>query len=302
VREMMFGTRERFHYARCKQCGALVLLDAPTDLTSYYPAGYYSLGPPAIAEGHGFAGRLRRARSDALLRLPVAFADRLVEAKRVPPFFGWLAGRGVSTSASVVDVGSGSGKTLLHMARHGFTALLGVDPHLAKEGRVGSVRLRRQGVDQLTGRFDVAMLNHVLEHLPEPRAVLATMRDRLTSGGTLVIRVPLADSWAARNYGPDWVQIDAPRHLVLPTEAGIAAAARASGLRVWRSFRDSGALQFWGSEQYRRDIPLRDPASWAEAPLLSVFSQDQIDRWGDEARRLNRRRQGDSAVFVITRA
>ena len=35
---------------------------------------------------------------------------------------------------------------------------------------------------------------------------------------------------------------------------------------------------------------------------MSVFSQDQIDRWDDEAKRLNRRRQGDSAVFVMTRA
>ena len=146
------------------------------------------------------------------------------------------------------------------------------------------------------------MLNHVLEHLPEPRAVLAALRERLASEGTLVIRVPIVDSWAARNYGPDWVQIDAPRHLVLPTETGIAEAARVSGLRVWRSFRDGGALQFWGSEQYRRDVPLRDPASWAEAPSMSAFSQDQIDRWDDEAKRLNRRRQGDSAVFVMTRA
>jgi SAM-dependent methyltransferase len=299
---MMFGTRERFQYVPCKQCGALVLLDAPADLTSYYPADYYSLGQPEIAQGHGSGARLRRARSDLLLRLPVAFADRLVEAKRIPPFFGWLAGRGVSTSASVVDVGSGGGKTLFHMARHGFTTLLGVDPHLAKEGCVGSVTLRRQGVDQLAGQFDVVMLNHVLEHLPDPRTVMAAVRDRLMPGGTLVIRVPVADSWAARNYGPDWVQIDAPRHLVLPTEAGIAAAARATGLRVWRSFRDGDALQFWGSEQYRRDLPLRDPVSWAEAPAMSVFSQDQIDRWGDQARRLNRRRQGDSAVFVITRA
>ena len=299
---MMFGTRERFHYARCEQCGALVLLDAPADLTFHYPAGYYSLGRPPIAAEHGSAGRLRRARSDLLLRLPLAFADRLVEAKKIPPFFGWLAGRRLSTSASIVDVGSGSGRTLLHMARHGFTALLGVDPYLEKEGSVGSVTLRRQGVEQLTGRYDVAMLNHVLEHLPDPRSAMTAMRDRLSPDGTLVIRVPLADSWAARNYGPDWVQIDAPRHLVLPTEAGIAAAARASGLRVWRSFRDGGALQFWGSEQYRRDLPLRDPASWAERPETSAFSQDQIDHWEDEARRLNRRHQGDSAVFVITRA
>lgn len=299
---MMFGTRERFHYARCRQCGALVLLDVPTDLASYYPADYYSLSQPATADGRESAGRPRRVRSDFLLRLPVALADRLAEAGRIPPFFAWLAGRGVSTSASVVDVGSGGGKTLLHMARHGFTTLLGVDPHLAEERCVGPVTLRRQGVDQLAGRFDVAMLNHALEHLPEPRAALGAMRDRLTSGGTLVIRVPLADSWAARHYGPDWVQIDAPRHLVLPTEVGIDAAARASGLRVWRSFRDGGALQFWGSEQYRRDLPLRDPSSWAEAPAMAPFSQDQIKRWGNEARRLNRRRQGDSAVFVMTRA
>ncbi len=302
AREMMFGTRERFQYGQCGECGTLILLEVPADLLPYYPSDYYSFTRPASPESHTSAPWFRRARSNLLLRLPIAFADRLVVAGRAPPFFSWFAGRRTSTDSSVLDVGSGSGKVLLQMARHGFTNLVGVDPYLEEGRSIGPVQLQRQTVDELVGKFDVAMLNHVLEHMAEPRAVLAALRDRLEPEGTLVIRTPAADSWAAQHYGAEWVQLDAPRHLVLPTEAGMAAAAKASGLRVWRSFRDSGALQFWGSEQYLLDIPLRDARSWAEDPDGSSFNQAKVDAWEVEAKRLNQRRQGDSAVFVIARA
>ena len=45
AREMMLGTRERFHYGECGACGTLVLLDVPSDLGRYYPDDYYSLRP-----------------------------------------------------------------------------------------------------------------------------------------------------------------------------------------------------------------------------------------------------------------
>lgn len=306
AREMMFGTRERFQYGQCGECGTLVLLQVPSDLLTHYPADYYSHVEPVCPEDfrfpHTSGAWFRRTRSNLLLRMPVTLADRLVVAGRVPPFFGWFAGRRVTTHASALDVGSGGGKILLQMARHGFTRLTGVDPYLKRERSIGPVQLQRRKIDELVGHFDVVMLNHVLEHIATPRTVLARLRDHLAPEGTLVIRVPLVDSWAARNYGAEWVQLDAPRHLVLPTEAGMAIAARASGLRVWRTFRDGGPLQFWGSEQYLLDIPLRDARSWAENPGASSFTQAQVDAWEIEAKGLNQRGQGDSAVFVIARA
>jgi SAM-dependent methyltransferase len=298
--EMMFGEREQFRYGRCEGCQTLVLLDAPVDLDRYYPPNYYSLAEDRFVRERALVVSARRLRTNLLLRAPPGIIDRLVLAGRAPAFFRWLAGRRLGAGASTLDVGSGAGETLLQMARHGFTSLLGVDPYLGKGRTIGPVSLEPLTLDELGGEFDIVMLNHAFEHMAEPRAVLETVRRRLASRGTAVIRVPVADSWAARAYGTDWVQLDAPRHLVIPTEGGLAAAADAAGLRVLRSFRDGYALQFWGSEQYRLGIPLRAPQSWAENPLASPFTQSQVDAWEAEARALNERGEGDSATFVLT--
>src|SRR5690606_13809129 len=113
------------------------------------------------------------------------------------------------------------------------------------------------------------------------------------------IRVPVADSWAWRHYGTDWVQLDAPRHLFLHTRRSLDLLAADAGLVVERVADDSGAFQFWGSEQYRRDIPLRDPRSYAVNPRASDFTAAQIREFRRRAADLNARGEGDQASFYL---
>ncbi len=50
LREMLFGTRERFDYLHCRACGALQIRDVPGDLGRHYPPEYYDAAgeiPPA---------------------------------------------------------------------------------------------------------------------------------------------------------------------------------------------------------------------------------------------------------------
>jgi SAM-dependent methyltransferase len=223
-----------------------------------------------------------------------------VERGHAPEFVRWLAGRGLSTRASILDVGSGNGGHLVEMARNGFTRLLGIDPYLEGSRTLGYVRLEPRTVDEVSGDFDIVLINHTFEHLSGSRHVLDATRRLLAPGGTVVIRTPVADSSASRTYGANWVQLDAPRHLAIPTEAGMAAASGAAGLRMLRSYRDGTGFQFWGSEQYALQIPLSSPQSWTEDQAASPFTQSQIDAWEDEARDLNKCDQGDSATFVLT--
>jgi hypothetical protein len=136
--------------------------------------------------------------------------------------------------------------------------------------------------------------------MSDPRATLTTLRNRLRPGGAIVIRVPVADSDAAEMYGSDWVQLDAPRHLIVPTDAGMQAVADACGLTLTRTFRDSTAFQFWGSEQYRRGIPLHDPRGYGHPGGEQLFPPAQIAAWEQAAIDLNARGRGDSAGYVLT--
>jgi SAM-dependent methyltransferase len=296
---MMFGLRDRFVYQECAQCGHIQLIDVPDDLARYYPGEYYSLG--AAAPAGRAPGTLRRAASDLLLRLPWRIVDVLTRPRGpLVRSFRSLSGLGLSTQARVCDVGSGGGALLVELWRLGFRNLVGIDPHIEAEREVApSVWVRKTAVEAIEGSFDAILLNHSLEHMASPVTVLARLRRSLRPHGAIVVRVPLAGTLAWRRYGVDWVGLDAPRHQFVPTERSLGLLAERAGLRVERVFHDSHALQFWGSEQYRRDIPLRSDRSWAEHPERSPFSRTNIAHWHRESCRLNAAGCGDSAGFVL---
>jgi SAM-dependent methyltransferase len=300
AREMMFGTGVPYSLAPCTRCGSLALLDPPADPSKAYPEDYYSLHSEENRHFGRAAGAVLRAGSEVLLRTPTPVLDAaLVRAPFSAWCFRWFAGRGVRKSDPILDVGSGDGFLLRALATYGFERLAGVDPYLSEDAVDGGIELRRAELAETRGSRRVIMFHHVLEHVPDPVTLLEQARDRLQPGGTVIVRVPLSDSWAARHYGGDWVQLDVPRHLTVPTASGVTRAAERAGLTLVRSFRDSSAFQFWASEQYRRDIPMRGERSWLGDRDNSPFTPQQIDTWESRARALNEAGDGDQGCFVL---
>jgi SAM-dependent methyltransferase len=146
----------------------------------------------------------------------------------------------------------------------------------------------------LDSEFDLIIFSHSLEHVPDPIEMLRTARRKLSIGGFCLVRVPTTSSEAWETYKEDWVQIDAPRHLVIPSREGLALAAGAVGLQIEKTIDDSGVFQFMGSEQYRRDIALVDPKG------DTLFGRRQIADWERRAAELNREGRGDQASFVLS--
>jgi SAM-dependent methyltransferase len=288
AREMMLGLRERFAYCRCGECGSLWLADPPEDLGRFYPAGYYSLvADPKGAE----AIPLARLWTRALLRLPRGVTTSLAGTRGFPRYAAWLAGLGATPGWRVADLGAGEGALVYQLGRHGFADVWGLDPYLSADRDLGAVHLRRGDLSRADGPFDLVMFNHALEHTRDPFAELRSAGERLSPRGAIVVRIPVAGSLADRRYGADWVALDAPRHLAIPSRDGVARVAARAGLAVTRTFFDSTALQFWASEQYARDIPLHDPRSGPDAASLARLAR--------RARAVNRSAQGDTAGYVL---
>jgi len=61
---------------------------------------------------------------------------------------------------------------------------------------------------------------------------------------------------------------------------------------------DTNGMQFWGSELYRRGLPLFDQQG-RPAPLLKYFSIPKLIYYNRLAHRLNNVQQGDQAIFVM---
>jgi len=128
---------------------------------------------------------------------------------RLDEYMAMLAHHGVS-SGRVLDVGCNSGDLLYLFRKRGWT-VAGVEPspgpaHYARTQR--SIQVWTGTIEDLPKHegFDLVTLTHVLEHIADPRPVLARVRRALSPGGHVLIEVPnVADpclSLWGRHYRP----------------------------------------------------------------------------------------------------
>jgi SAM-dependent methyltransferase len=298
VREMMFGTRELFDYYGCAACDTLQIVNVPEgeELTRHYPPDYYSfnVSVPRVVQW------LTTQRDRFELHTGGRLVGRLIVALQssahaaIGGAVGMLGQLALERDARILDVGCGGGELLDRLSRAGFNNLSGADPFLAADGETPrGVPLMKRFLSEVTGEFDLIMFNHSLEHVPDLVAALEAAYEKLASGGICLVRLPTTSSEAWTIYRRDWIQIDAPRHFVIPSRQGMALAADRVGLRVEKTFDDSNALQFSGSEAYRRDLALFDPK------VRKIFGRKQRRDWLKRAERLNRQGRGDQAGFVL---
>ncbi len=299
-REMMFGRDERFEYVECADCGCLQLAQIPQNLGDYYPAQYYSYRQPKQKQLAPFLVRLRALRTRAFLGDGGPVGRVLARLSRRPGHFEWFSRGRVGLASRILDVGCGSGGLLLKLQREGFSNLLGADVFIERDLDYGNgVRILKRPIAALEGEFDFVMLHHSFEHMPDSLGTLRELRRIVAAGGTLLLRIPVSDSFSRRKYGLNWMAWDAPRHLFLHTVRSLHLAAAASGFEVKEVTYDSSRSQFVGSELYLRGITFQEQNPYHAGKPKAAFSAEEWEEFERAARRLNAMRDGDTACFYL---
>jgi SAM-dependent methyltransferase len=293
AQEMMLGLRDEFSYLECGDCGCVQIQEIPADMPKYYPADYYSF------DQHGpVTTFLRHCRARHALERFNLIGWLLSEL--VVPHDAMLAIRrvGPATNAAILDVGCGSGRLLLDLAWLGYKNLTGVDPFVAKDiVHPSGPKVFKKHIEAMQGEFDLVMLHHSFEHMDQPQAVMQAVTRLLKPGGHAIVRIPVASSFAWREYGVNWVNMDPPRHFFLHTFASIRLLADQAGLELQETRHEGNPELFWASEQYAKDIPMSDPRSKKSSLIGKIFMF--LRMWRDKARsrELNQSGQGDLVCF-----
>jgi SAM-dependent methyltransferase len=128
-----------------------------------------------------------------------------------------------------------------------------------------------------TSVYDAVTLNHALEHLSEPKAVLWKLVRSLKPGGLLVSISPNPVGALARWFRHAWRGLEPPRHLVLPSPDGYRHMLESLGLRarVTTTMRNA----FW---MYRDSVSIKQEGrvghyqKWLMPKILSSVSSNII--------------------------
>jgi SAM-dependent methyltransferase len=125
--------------------------------------------------------------------------------------------------------------------------------------------------------FDTVVAINVFEHIYDIAAFLPAVRKVLAPGGTFFLSTPNAISLEAAVLGTWWSMCKVHDHVSFPSPAGLAVAARESGLRVGRIWSTGLPFEFGVSAltaardlvRVRRGTGKPTKPGQAEAPALA---------------------------------
>ena len=141
---------------------------------------------------------------------------------------------------SLLEVGCGNGKRLNRLRDLGWkvtgqeidpaayefvTHNLGIFVYL---GSLESLNISEQ--------YDVILMSHVIEHVYDPAALLASCFRLLKQDGLIILLTPNVDSYGHRKFRAGWRGLEPPRHLHLFTSKTLTRLMQKSGFQCQKSW------------------------------------------------------------------
>lgn len=304
VKEMMLGLREKFTYFQCSSCKCLQILEIPNEIYKYYPENYYSYSLSSNNKSKkkkkNIFKIMIKGLKDRIAILNKGYLGKLTYKHKPNKSLRILSQIKKSKNQKILDIGCGDGKFLSELKKLGFKNLLGVDPYIKEDIQYeNGLKILKKQILDIHGKWDLIMFHHSFEHIANPIETIKHISKLLSDKGTCLIRVLTVTSYAWEHYRENWVQLDAPRHLFLYSIESIKILAEKAELVVDNIIYDSESFQFWGSEQYLKDIPLKDPKSFINNKVNPIFSKEEISEFKKKAKKLNSDNRGDSCAFFL---
>ena len=175
-------TGRQFDVLKCDACGVGVTSPFPERLHTHY-AGYYG-------SRHGITAKLCLKRRMAL----------------VTKMMGQGQGR------RLLDVGCGEG-SFLQAAHDLGWQVTGTEINPDPARCIGLNVFESLEECAARGPFSCITLWHSLEHMTDPRGVIAKIRQLVADDGIILIAVPDFEGLQSKTFRQSWLHLDVPRHL-----------------------------------------------------------------------------------------
>jgi SAM-dependent methyltransferase len=159
------------------------------------------------------------------------FAERDQYLENIGPELEFIAGL---TPGRVLDIGCGPGWLLSAIdpawEKHGVELSAAAAEHATQYGEIFVGPF--ESADYAPGSFDLIVMYHVIEHLPDPVDAVQRACALLRDGGRLVLGTPDFDSGCARRYGNQYRMLHDPTHISLFSNDSMHRVLRDNGFQI----------------------------------------------------------------------
>lgn len=178
----------------------------------------------------------------------------------------------------LLEVGVGSGSFLNAARKQGFE-VMGCDlsqPICARVTRAFGIGMHSEPLSTLSGesRFDVIVMNHVLEHVHQPIAFMEDVRRLIAPGGVVHVAVPNIACWEAELSG--WTSYE-PYHLTYFDPQTLSRTILASGLAI-ESMATHDSFSGWFLAILRTAMGVNRASGAVTRPLTSTAGRSESRR------------------------
>lgn len=201
-----------YHLVECNRCGLTYLNPMPTEeeVSKFYPENYYT--------SKNLSDKITRSYSMLMEKMKAAEINKYKNGGRI------------------LDLGCGTGD-FLSVFDYKKWERFGIDiserAYKIAENKIDNVFCGRLVDCKFPNKyFDVVTLNHVLEHIIDPREELNEIFRILNDDGILFIRVPNIDTMQFKITREFWLHLDVPRHIYFYSKKTVKLLLEKSGFKV----------------------------------------------------------------------
>lgn len=210
-----YGVEGEFNFFKCVKCGLIQQQPTPStkELQRFYPAGYHSYQRPS----NYLFTKLSRLNLNRRLK-------RYAE----------LIGPG----GKVLDIGCGDGEIIEAMSKKGAYDCYGIEINkdIAKQGQQKNLKIYAGSFEECDAFkddfFDLIIVNHLIEHVTDPEALLKKAWQCLKPGGWMIGETPNTDSYGRKILKGKWSGYHVPRHIHLFSDANLSFLFGKTGFSV----------------------------------------------------------------------
>lgn len=161
-------------------------------------------------------------------------------------FYAMLARRDGKRGARLLEVGSGLGHLVSQLEDTFQTFGIDINHWAVKKSKevVGKSHLQTASAQELPfadETFNVVIIKHIVEHLPDPARAIREIGRVTEPGGILILATPNLSSLLKPWKGDKWIGYQDPTHISLRPPEEWLSLIREAGFRLKKIFADG----FW---------------------------------------------------------